>query len=275
MSLKGAAAVDDGVVAVAMGQDSSRPSPSAAGDISAYVLCAMDHQERDATFSGRNMSMFGWRDSDLKGRCFGNVETILDASECPAKHVHRRTGVDFSETQSYAAADDQSASSTTMLSELFALDRDLGRTPPCTSLFEETIKQSIAMLPDGLPYDRDRRLCTVVGIMGRRPAWKPPQAMSGDKVCQFSGAPFPFIVRDNPDGSCALVGDSYVQGVHGPELSGADMPTPIATVADSHTSEAAMHSWLPSEDRTMLVFGSVVYQSACQGDRGGTIIGGF
>ncbi|KXT02330.1 hypothetical protein AC578_221 [Pseudocercospora eumusae] len=184
----------------------------------------------------------------IKGRCFGNVETILDDSECPSN-------------TSFAL----------MVNELFTLDRSTGRTTSYTGLSEETVRQWIDMLPDGdnmleedvaaltrdlrpyvtgLPHDRDRKLCTINGIIGRRPAWIPPQAVSGDKVCQLSGAPFPFIVRDHSDGSYALVGDSYVQGMHHAEPLGVDVPALIATVPDS--SKAAPQSWLLSENSTTL-----------------------
>jgi hypothetical protein len=43
--------------------------------------------------------------------------------------------------------------------------------------------------------------------------WAPRSTQVGDKVCIFSGARAPFIVRPNQDGSYGLIGDAYIHGM--------------------------------------------------------------
>ena len=61
--------------------------------------------------------------------------------------------------------------------------------------------------------DRTRVLAlTTTGHVG----WIPEAAVPGDFVTLFGGSPYPFILRQRPDGYYSVIGDAYIQGImHG------------------------------------------------------------
>ena len=61
--------------------------------------------------------------------------------------------------------------------------------------------------------DRTRVLAlTTTGHVG----WIPEAAVPGDFVTLFRGSPYPFILRQRPDGYYSVIGDAYIQGImHG------------------------------------------------------------
>ena len=65
------------------------------------------------------------------------------------------------------------------------------------------------------PRMEERRvLCSFQTARGTRFGWVPPDSRPNDELCQFAGAPFPFVVRrvDGADAR-ALVGDAWVYDV--------------------------------------------------------------
>lgn len=66
-------------------------------------------------------------------------------------------------------------------------------------------------------HDRRRLLCrTESGHIG----WMPTTARTGDVICVFAGAPFPFLLRDDGDNHYKLIGDAYIHGI----MKGEAMP---------------------------------------------------
>ena len=55
----------------------------------------------------------------------------------------------------------------------------------------------------------------------KRAGWVPLYAKAGDKICIFTGAAAPFLIRERGDGSFELIGDAYIHGImYGEALQG-------------------------------------------------------
>jgi len=60
------------------------------------------------------------------------------------------------------------------------------------------------------PPDKHRRLARIKAGDEDDYCWAPPQTRYGDQICVISGATFPFVVRELPNGCFVVVGDTYL-----------------------------------------------------------------
>lgn len=68
------------------------------------------------------------------------------------------------------------------------------------------------VLPYRLPksFDNERVLCCTSGELGGFVGWVPPQALPGDHICLFAGAPFPCVLREDSEGHLRELGDAFI-----------------------------------------------------------------
>lgn len=216
----------------------------------------------------------------VKGRCFAKVTNILEASQCPSKHTHRRSGEKCSDEEGVGLIRwrarcreflEQSKyidfastySATEKLDELFSCDQ----VKDSASLHEETIIRWLGMMPGerdpdvkcilaqlkpyitGYPIDRDRVLCTADCGGTTVAGWVPVEVKVGDQLCQFTGSPYPFLLRKLDDDSYRLLGDAFTAGISEPEALGLDHEVWSSHLDSIRQCDTALRAWMKSDDR--------------------------
>lgn len=217
----------------------------------------------------------------VRGRCFGEITAILDGSQCPSKHTHRRTGDKCSDVEGmelirwharclqFLKQCKSVASASTHLTAkdvdaIFACDQ----VKDSASFYEETISRWLSMMPDqgdradiksiqsqikpyttGYPIDRDRVLCTAECGDRTGIGWVPSDAKVGDSLCQFAGSPYPFLLRMREDGNYNLLGDAFLIGVSEPEALGLDHAEWHSHLDTIRQRDDALRTWMQSESR--------------------------
>lgn len=215
------------------------------------------------------------------GRCFDEITEILKDSQCPSKHVHRRPGSKCPSEEGMqlirwharcraflkqrAYVDSRSADSEeAKLDAVFSCDK----VKDGAFLDEDTISQWLAMMPDsenhldirliyqqlklyitGYPLDRDRVLCTADCNSHTKAGWVPSSAKVGDRLCQFVGSPYPFVIRARDDGSFSLLGDAFLAEMSEPEALGMNYAEWKSMVDRIQGCDASLKAWMQSEDR--------------------------
>jgi hypothetical protein len=61
----------------------------------------------------------------------------------------------------------------------------------------------------GTTIDRGRFLCRLEGDGGVEYGWVPRTAQAGDLFCVLAGAPFPYVIRRNDEGTFKLLGNAW------------------------------------------------------------------
>lgn len=220
----------------------------------------------------------------VRGRHCGIVTAILEDSQCPSKHVHRRTGAkcpsaegvelirwhdrccDFLERSAFLdwVTADEAAK---RIDDVFSCDV----AKDGASLYEETILEWLSTMPDpedlsdvhslyrqlkpyitGYPLDRDRLLCTVHCGSGVVAGWVPSGARPGDCICQFVGAPYPFLLRPQDDSTFHVLGDVFLAGISEPEALGIDHVEWQSRLENIKECGASLKAWMQSDDRKEL-----------------------
>ncbi|KAK3634362.1 hypothetical protein LTR56_007351 [Elasticomyces elasticus] len=100
-------------------------------------------------------------------------------------------------------------------------------TAPTVAVIRSSLNYWVGATPNSGLYrsgdlDPERKVASTSGKFGSLAASVPRTAQRGDQLCYFTGAPYPFVVRDNGDGTYRLLGDAFTDGIEELDLLDVD-----------------------------------------------------
>ncbi|KAK5692111.1 hypothetical protein LTR97_011285 [Elasticomyces elasticus] len=175
----------------------------------------------------------------VRGRCFATIDAVLEDSTCPLPTGDKNEPLDMFDSSEGRALLEcvLSCDQWTILSNHFPTEdfsqwvkRNLTAstdTVPSVAVIRSSLNYWVGATANSGLYrsgdlDPERKVASTSGKFGSLAASVPRTAQRGDQLCYFTGAPYPFVVRDNGDGTYRLLGDAFTDGIEELDLLNVD-----------------------------------------------------